>query len=353
MSPAPDFLKDDPINPVRQKVNDYSEDRFENIDLADYDEVKEVVGETEGLKPDELEIPTWGENKLPWFQHLMPEKSIDNAGRGIDDRESERYELAHFILSVNAVNFYFHGEEGAARHGDFEGAEAMQAKLMEVSEEEGPLDGQFWQEKTEKEIQNMFDLDVGLEMNEERAELLKDVGEGLDQYDGNFLRLIDEAKNTPYTENGEGVADLTAESMPEAFGQDEFDKRTQLNIGMLYGRAQDSDWFDLDQADRLTVYADYMIPVKMNEMGLIDAPDNPGEIDEEIEEEYRNATILQADRVAEAIKEIYEEESEEYTEKFEQTLPMRLDGFFWTGGRELHHDTDSGYSRHQFKTTDY
>jgi hypothetical protein len=232
------------------------EPRFVKIDSKKLEETAKK------LSTEEFTIPDW---KLPFHYDGDYETTIDC-----------------FMLG-NSLNFAFTnfetGEKYAVEHDGvvWKGSSGMWAALKRAIEEGKPiLDAEYLADISFDEVREIFRGNMEIPLVWDRVAILNEVGTNLFfEYDGKFHNLVEQAGKKLFNK-GEGLVErltLDFPSFEDASDYDGeyviFDKRAQLAPAMVYGRLRD-EGFVLDDIDELTVFADYVLPKALRDMGVLD-----------------------------------------------------------------------------------
>lgn len=256
---------------------------------------------------EELKIPSWD---LPVFP-------------------SENYlETIGFFMLGNSINFAFRDFETKKdfsveyKGQEWKGAMAMWASLKKATDSNMPiLSGWFLKNISDKETEHIFLGNTRIPMLEERAKIFREVGNVLDKkYGGYFFNLV-RASDGFLFNNGNGIVERLTNDFPSfddsATYKNEkviFNKRAQLAPAMLIGKLKDQDpqQFSIEDADELTVFADYGLPKVMRHLNILEyTPELARKVDnQEIiksksneELEIRAATVYAADKLIRKINE--------------------------------------------------
>jgi hypothetical protein len=255
----------------------------------------------------ELIIPSWN---LPVFMEGKSEEVID------------------FFFLGNTINFAYmdfdtkEKFETEYQGTKWKGATGMWACLKRAIEDEFPelLEGDFLRDISKGEMERIFEGNIKIPMFEERLAIFREVGQVLyKEYDGRFYNLV-EASNHRLFNDGKGLVEKLTSEFP-SFDDSvfyngklvRFDKRAQLAPGMVYGRFQGQGEFAMEDIDELTVFADYILPKGLRDLGVIKYENSLAErIDNQVlipqgsreELELRASTIHACKMLADRINEI-------------------------------------------------
>jgi hypothetical protein len=137
------------------------------------------------------------------------------------------------------------------------------------------LDGNYLAKITRSELDKVFQGNIEMPMLDEKLKALHQVGKVLaENYDGHFHKFIHACSPKLY-DNGNGLIDrLVAEfsrfkdvSMLDGH-EIKFYKLPQLGIWMLYSTLRKPGRFRLDDPQKMTAFADYIVPVALRLHGI-------------------------------------------------------------------------------------
>lgn len=248
----------------------------------------------QALKDYDISIPRWDFDPL-----FHPQ---------VDDFES----VCLFNLFFNAVNYCYFDEDGKKfQDGDLSGSSLLCARLTQYWEE--IKDPHFLSQVDENYLlSELFRAERPISMVKERTAALREVGEFLNRnLDFTFTKLFQKYKHNAYF-----VSQYLPVMLPS--WRDPFFKRSQLFVGMTYGRFQ--DWpdclIDDESLSDLTIFADYRVPQTLIALGVIEprsqlltrlhrkeflASGSQKEL------ELRAASIIGADLITENLKSLVDE----------------------------------------------
>jgi len=198
--------------------------------------------------------------------------------------EEKNKQTVDFFFVGNSINFAYTDfetkQKWAAEYKgkQWKGAYGMFACLKRAVDNNIPItEGEYLKDLTEKELNKIFEGSFQIPMFNERLNILREVGWVLcDKYDGHFYNLVLASKNRLFN-NGKGIVErLTKDfisfddSVVHNYKPIRFDKRAQLAPGMLYSKFQNQGDFRVTDIDELTVFADYVLPKGLRDLGVIE-----------------------------------------------------------------------------------
>lgn len=139
------------------------------------------------------------------------------------------------------------------------------------------LDGEYLASITRSDLADIFRGNVEMPMLCERAEILNDVGAVLvDRYGGRFHRFVRNCAPAMYAE-GDGLLERLVVEFPRFddtsiyHGSEvHFLKLAQLGLWTLHMALQSTDEWSLADLPMMTAFADYIVPVALEVMGIIE-----------------------------------------------------------------------------------
>ena len=210
--------------------------------------------------------------ELPFPQFMLP------LGFGRD-----REETINFAMVAGLLNFAFTDFESRIRFEvEYRGekwsdAEAMFACLKRAMDDGIPvLDGACLARITRSELAGIFRGNIEIPMLEERTAILRETGAILEErYEGKFHRFLATCPPRLY-DNGAGIIERMAEEFPRCRDVSRLDgmevkfyKLSQLAVWMLHATLRDAGGFPVEDLDKMTAFADYVVPMALRLMGIL------------------------------------------------------------------------------------
>jgi hypothetical protein len=227
-------------------------------------------------------------------------------GASLFDIGSTTERLMDHTMFVNILNFAFTDfTTGTKFQVEYEGrtwvdSEAMQASVHRALAEGVPLlDGHFLARITRDELASVFQGNIEIPMLDERIGCLHEVGATLaEKYDGAFHRFVQDCSPRLY-DNGNGVLERLVSEFPRFRDvsvhrghEVQFFKLAQLALWTLHLHlAHRGDWA-LEDADHLSAFADYIVPVALRVMGIL-------EYSPELERRINTGVLIERDSAEE------------------------------------------------------
>lgn len=155
-------------------------------------------------------------------------------------------------------------------------SEAMFACLKRAFDNGTPiLDGKFFAKLTRDELNKIFAGNIEMPMLDEKLAVLHEVGKLLaEKYDGHFHNFVHACSPRLY-DNGNGLIERMVKEFPrfndvsQFVGHEiKFYKLAQLGVWMLYSTLHKSGKFRLDDPEKMTAFADYIVPVALLLLGI-------------------------------------------------------------------------------------
>jgi hypothetical protein len=181
-------------------------------------------------------------------------------------------------------------------------SEAMFACIHKALAEGVPmLDGGYLASLQRSDLETIFDGNIEMPMLDERVEILHQVGAILaSKHQGRFHRFIRSCPDVMYAE-GDGVLERLVAEFPRFDDASDYHGRrvviyklAQLALWSLHLAVGEERGFALKDLDHMTAFADYIVPVGLRVMGILEYSDDlesrimegdmiPRDSDEEIE----------------------------------------------------------------------
>jgi hypothetical protein len=219
-----------------------------------------------------IEVAQWmGYEELPMPHIAVPYGLDKNPEMAID-----------FILVANTINSAFtdfktHVKfqvEYAGEH--LSDSDAMVACLKRALDNGIPiLDGAFLAKISGTEMQKIFAGNMEIPMLEEKMAVFHQAGEVLTaKYGGRFLNFVHSCSPRLY-DSGNGLVDRLVKEFPRFNDVSTYDNReikfyklAQLGYWGMYSGLGDTGAFKLEDAGKMTAFADYIVPVALRLMGM-------------------------------------------------------------------------------------
>jgi hypothetical protein len=222
------------------------------------------IGEVAGwMAYEELPLPDFA---LPLGLGNNPEQAVD------------------FTLVADSIDFAFTDFASDVKFQvDFAGrhwsdSDAMFACLKRAMDEGVPvLDGSYLAKVTAADLRRLFRGNVEMPMAEERAAVMREVGGVLSQrYGGRFYNFVKACSPRCY-DNGKGLVEKLVSEFPRFQDVSNYDgqvvrfyKLAQLGVWMLYSTLRSSGVFRLRDPERMTAFADYIVPAALRLLGVLE-----------------------------------------------------------------------------------
>ncbi len=220
-----------------------------------------------------VEVASW----MAYEELPMPEFTLP-LGVG----EGDPNETIDFILVADSIDTAF---TDFTRHEKFQvdyagkhwsDSEAEFACIKRALETDVPfLDGKYLAGVSRTELNKVFEGNIEMPMLDEKLEVLHQVGKVLaENYDGRFHNFVRSCSPRLY-DNGNGLVDRMVKEFPRfndvsmVDGHEiKFYKLAQLGIWMLYSTMHRAAKFRLEDVEKMTAFADYIVPVALRLHGI-------------------------------------------------------------------------------------
>jgi hypothetical protein len=192
--------------------------------------------------------------------------------------------LMDFTLVVNTMNFAFTDfSTGVKFETDYMGkrwcdSEAMVACIHRAINAEIPFfSGEYLSKVTRKDLESVFSGTIEMPMLDERVVLFNEVGRVLvEKYQGRYSNFVRSCASRLYA-NGDGLLERLTTEFPRFRDVSMYHgsevhifKLAQLGIwGMHLALSPRGAW-KLEDADNLTAFADYIVPVGLRVMNIFE-----------------------------------------------------------------------------------
>jgi hypothetical protein len=191
-------------------------------------------------------------------------------------------EAINFILVANSIDTAFTDFSTHEKFQvDFAGqhwsdSEAEFACLKRALDSGKPiLDGKYLAKISRAALDDIFAGNVKMPMLDEKLAVLHQVGAVLaEKYGGRFHKFVQACSPRLY-DQGNGLIERMVKEFPRfndvsdfAGHEIKFYKLAQLGVWMLYSTLHKSGRFRLDDPEKMTAFADYIVPVALRLLGI-------------------------------------------------------------------------------------
>lgn len=220
-----------------------------------------------------VEVAGWmAYEELPMPDYQMP------LGLG----EASADDVIDFILTADCVDTAFTDFASQVKFQvDYAGrvwsdSDALFACMRRALNKGIPvLDGPFLRAVTRPELERIFAGNIELPMLDDKMQVLHEVGAVLsERYAGRFRNFVKACSPRLY-DNGNGLIDRLVKEFPRfddvsmyAGRTIKFYKLSQLGTWFVYSALRKSGGFRIDDIDKMTAFADYMVPVGLRLLGI-------------------------------------------------------------------------------------
>jgi len=223
-----------------------------------YDKIREVAS---WMAYEDLPLPNLA---VPFGMEKTPDVAMDfiMVGTVIDTAFTD------FKTHVK-----FQMDYAGEHHSD---SDAMFACLKRAMDNGYPvLDGKYLAKISRGDMEKIFAGNIAMPMLDEKLELFHQAGAVLAaKYDGRFYNFIKSCSPKLY-DNGNGLVERLAAEFPRFNDVSEYDghvvkiyKLTQLGYWQIYSGLHATGAFKLEDAQKMTAFADYIVPVGLRLMGM-------------------------------------------------------------------------------------
>ncbi len=137
------------------------------------------------------------------------------------------------------------------------------------------LDARYLAQVTRRELERIFAANIELPMLDEKMEVLHQVGSLLEaKYAGHFRNFVKSCSPRLYA-GGNGLIERLVKEFPRFSDVSPYDgltikfyKLSQLGVWFVYSALRKTGGFRLEDLDKMTAFADYMVPVGLRLLGI-------------------------------------------------------------------------------------
>jgi hypothetical protein len=196
--------------------------------------------------------------------------------------EGNAEETIDFILTATCVDTAFTDFSNHIKFQvDYSGrnwsdSDALFACMKRALDGGSPiLDGDFLARVTRSDMERIFAGNVELPMLDEKAAIWRQVGAVLaEKYDGRFHNFVESCSPKLY-DDGNGLVERLISEFPRFNDVSQYDRHTvkfyklaQLGIWFLHSSLGKTGRFQVRDLDRMTAFADYIVPVALRLLGI-------------------------------------------------------------------------------------
>jgi putative queuosine salvage protein len=208
----------------------------------------------------------------------LPEYNLPLGVGAKDSNEAVDFILVADVIDTAFTDFSNHAKfqmDYAGQH--WSDSEAMFACMKRAMDAGTPLlDGRYLAKVTRPEMEKIFAGNIEMPMLEEKMELWHQAGGVLaKKYDGYFHNFVKSCSPRCY-DNGNGLVERLVSEFPRFNDVSQYDgheikiyKLPQLGVWMLYAHLHKSGTFRLEDPEKLTAFADYIVPAGLRVMGIL------------------------------------------------------------------------------------
>jgi len=219
------------------------------------------------------EVASWmAYEELPMPDYQLP----FGIGQGSPD------DIIDFVMTADAVDTAFtdfsnHTKfqvDYAGRH--WSDSDALFACMKRAMDNGIPiLDGKYLAKISRADMQKIFAGNIEIPMLDEKMEVWHQIGATLAaSYNGRFHNFVRSCPPRLY-DNGKGLIDRLVKEFPRFNDVSQYDGHTikfyklpQLGLWIAYSALRKSNRFPIEDIDRMTAFADYIVPVGLRLMGI-------------------------------------------------------------------------------------
>jgi hypothetical protein len=226
---------------------------------TNYDKVVEVAG---WMGYEELPFPHFG---VPFGLEKNPEVAID-------------FTMVSNTIDTAFTDFRTHVKFEIEYAGQkLSDADAMIGCIKRAMDQNIPiLDGKFLATVTRPQMEKLFAGNIEMPMLDEKMAIFHEVGKILvAKYDGRFLNFIRSGPPRLYADSN-GLVKRLVKEFPRYNDVSTYDgkeikfyKLAQLGIWAMYSGLEPTGGFKLEDPQRLSAFADYIVPVGLRLMGIM------------------------------------------------------------------------------------
>lgn len=226
-------------------------------------------------------------NRIEWVADWLAYEGIAWPDFFSPLHPSDDNDTIDLMFLMGAINFAFTDFVDAVMFRvEYEGqeysdSEAMVACLKRAFDADPSiLEGEYLAQVTRADLETIFRGNNEMPMLDERVVVFKEVGQVLqERYGGRFHRFLDGGPPRLYAQ-GQGLLERLLAEFPSfrdtsSYGGDTvaFQKRAQLLFWTLHSRFRATGRFRVEDMEKSTAFADYIVPVALRLFGILSYSD--------------------------------------------------------------------------------
>jgi hypothetical protein len=222
-----------------------------------------------------VEVAAW----MAYEELPMPDYALPFGIGASDVHETIDFILTAACIDTAFTDFFSHVKFQAEYAGrNWSDSDALFACMKRAIDNGVPiLDGAFLAKVTRAEMETLFAGNIELPMLDEKTEILHQVGAVLARnYNGRFHNFVASCSPKLYDkDNGNGLVDRLVNNFPRFRDVSPYDGHTikfyklpQLAIWFLYTSLRTTGKFRLEDLERMSAFADYIVPVALRLLGI-------------------------------------------------------------------------------------
>lgn len=219
------------------------------------------------------EVASW----MAYEELAMPDYALP-MGAGENDPDW----ITDFILTTACADTAFtdfsnHTKFAVHYAGrDWSDSDALFACVKRALDQGMPfLDGEFLAQLTRSQMKQIFAANIDLPMLDEKMQILRDVGKVLaESYQGRFHNFVRSCSPKLY-DGGTGLVERLASEFSRFNDVSDYEGHTvrfyklpQLAFWFLYLSLRKTGQFQIEDLDRMTAFADYIVPAALRILGI-------------------------------------------------------------------------------------
>jgi len=225
--------------------------------------------------PKLIEVAQW----MAYEELPIPQYSIPFAAESGNPAAAIDFTLVAITVDFAFTDFQNHAKfqvDYAGKH--YSDSDALFACMKRALDESVDiLDGAYLASVTRLQLAHIFRGNIELPLLDERVEMLRQAGGILQaKYGGRYHNFVNDCSPRCY-DKGNGIVErLTAEfprfhdSSPYDGHEIKIDKLAQLGVWIMYCNFRQSGAFQLDDTEKLTAFADYIVPAGLRVMNILE-----------------------------------------------------------------------------------
>jgi putative queuosine salvage protein len=225
--------------------------------------------------PKLIEVAQW----MAYEELAVPQYSIPFAAESANPSAAIDFTMVAVTIDFAFTDFQNHTKfqvDYAGKH--YSDSDALFACMKRAMDEGADiLNGAYLANVTRAQLAQIFRGNIELPLLDERVEMLRQAGAILQaKYGGRYHNFVNDCSPRSY-DQGNGIVERLSAEFPRFHDSSPYDgheikinKLAQLGVWIMYCNFRQSGAFQLDDTEKLTAFADYIVPAGLRVMNILE-----------------------------------------------------------------------------------